>query len=63
VRYPITSAVKFRSQCSNNIGEKKELTGSLLIRSNQTVNGNPGSWNNLIDKTEDNQKTFCYNKE
>ena len=52
--------IKFRSQCPQNIGEMRELTGKLLIKSNKTTYENPGSWQSLMEKTSDNRPNFYY---
>ncbi len=63
MRFPFGSKnIKFRSQCAQNIGEKRELTGNLLIKNNQTINANPGSWQSLMRKTQDDQAVFYYDK-
>lgn len=64
MRFPFGSNnFKFRSQCPQNVGEKKELTGSLLIKNNQNINGNPGSWKNLMGRTEDYVIKSGYNNQ
>jgi hypothetical protein len=53
--------VKFRSQNSKNIGERKELTGSLYRYDKEKSINNIG-WKSLMDKTEENTKSYLNNE-